>query len=191
MPELILASASPRREELLKKLGLKFTIVPSKINENKYNDLTPGKLVKELARAKAEDVAQLVEDTVIIAADTVVVCNDRILGKPEDKDDARQMLRLLQGTKHEVITGLAVLSTRTGKSVVDNDLTEVYMRKMDNDEIIDYVDTGEPLDKAGSYGIQGLGGIFVEKIIGSYFTVMGLPIHKLAIMLKQFSIKIL
>jgi len=188
--KLVLASSSPRREELLKRLGLNFTIVPSKINED-IEGLAPDLLVQELARAKAEEVAELVEDTVIIAADTVVVNNNGIIGKPEDKNEAREMLKCLQGKCHTVFSGIAVLSTEEGRSLVDVDRTEVFLRQMDEQEINEYVDTGEPLDKAGSYGIQGFGGIFVEKINGSYFTVMGLPIHKLALMLKKFNINII
>ncbi|MDI3547795.1 MAG: nucleoside triphosphate pyrophosphatase [Halanaerobiales bacterium] len=189
--KLILASASPRREELLKRLGLKFTIVPSKIDEDKFSNLPPVEMVQELARAKAEEVAELVEDTVVIGADTVVVFEDKIMGKPLNKSDAERMLSQLQGKRHSVLTGLAVYETRSNKVLVDYDRTDVYMRPLDNQEITGYINTGEPLDKAGAYGIQGFGGIFVERINGSYFTVMGLPIHKLALMLKEFSINIL
>ncbi len=189
--KLVLASSSPRREELLKRLDLNFTIVPSKINENELSGLSPEILVQEIARAKAEEVAELVEDTVIIAADTVVVKDEKIIGKPKDKDDARKMLEYLQGKTHKVYSGIAVLSTTSGKTLVDVDYTDVYIRSMDEREINEYIATGEPLDKAGSYGIQGFGGIFIEKINGSYFTVMGLPIHKLALMLKKFNINII
>lgn len=189
--KLVLAYSSPRREELLKRLGLNFTIVPSKINENNFNDIAPDLLVQKLASRKAEEVAGLVENTVIIAADTVVVNENEIIGKPDDKNDAGKMLEKLQGRQHTVFSGLAVLSTKTAKSLVDVDHTEVYLRQMSKQEIDDYINTGEPLDKAGSYGIQGLGGIFVEKIEGSYFTVMGLPIHKLAVMLKKFDVNII
>lgn len=187
---LILASGSPRREELLKRLGLNFTTVPSKINEKKFNKLNPVDMVCELAIAKAEEVAQLVEDTVVIGADTIVVYKEGVLGKPTDKEDAKNMLKKLQGKKHSVLTGIAVLETDTGKVLVDYDKTDVYMRSLEPAEINGYVNTGEPMDKAGAYGIQGLGGVFIERINGSYFTVMGLPLHKLVIMLKEFSINI-
>ncbi len=187
---LILASGSPRREELLKKLGLNFTAVPSKIDEDKFSKLKPVDLVQELAIAKTEEVAELVEDTVIIGADTIVVYEGEVLGKPVDRDDAERMLNHLQGKKHSVLTGLAVLATGTGEIRVDYDHTDVYMRKLTAKEITGYVKSGEPMDKAGAYGIQGLGGIFVERIDGSYFTVMGLPIHKLVLMLRDFSIEI-
>lgn len=188
--KLVLASSSPRREKLLKQLGLDFTIVPGKIDESQFTSLPPEKMVVELARAKAEEIAGLVEDTIIIAADTVVVYNNDVLGKPINKENAREMLKKLQGDKHTVLTGIGILSTEDGLSTFQYDRTEVYMREMEEGEIMSYVDTGEPLDKAGSYGIQGLGGMFIEKINGSYFTVVGLPIHKLAIMLKKFSIEV-
>ncbi len=189
--KLVLASSSPRREELLNQLDLDFTIVPSKINEKQFTSLSPVKRVVALARAKAEEVAELVEDTIIIAADTVVVHNNKLLGKPVDRENAREMLEELQGEKHTVLTGLAVLSTENDVSSLKHDQTEVYMRSLNEKEITAYVDTGEPMDKAGSYGIQGLGGIFIEKINGSYFNVVGLPIHKLAVMLKKFSINVI
>lgn len=190
MSKIILASTSPRREELLNKLGLDFTIVPSKIDEDKYSGLPPVKIVKELARVKAEEVAELVEDTVVIAADTIVVHNDIVMGKPANREEAIEMLSILQGREHSVLTGIAVYDTNTDQILVDYDRTEVYMRKITNEEIASYVNTGEPMDKAGAYGIQGLGGVLVERINGSYFTVMGLPLHKLTLMLKEFNINI-
>ena len=189
--KLVLASSSPRREELLEQLDLNFTIVPSKIEEDKFYNLSPEILVKQLASAKAEAVAELVEDTIVIAADTIVVYKDEILGKPDNTDDARKMLNKLKGSKHRVLSGLVVLSTIENEMLVDYDETEVFMRNLDENEINGYINSGEPFDKAGAYGIQGLGGIFIEKIRGSYYTVVGLPIHKLAVMLKKFSIEIL
>ncbi|MFW5992259.1 MAG: Maf family protein [Halanaerobiaceae bacterium] len=189
--KLILASASPRREKLLKQLGLHFTVVPSNINEDRYLHLPPVELVNELSLAKAEEVAELVENTVIIAADTIVVLNDAVIGKPEDTEDAKKMLQRLSGTKHTVYSGLAVLSTENGFSKSDYDQTDVYIRNLSDREIDAYIRSGEPMDKAGAYGIQGLGGIFVERINGSFFTVMGLPIHILSVMLKDFAINIL
>lgn len=190
MAKLVLASASPRRQELMEMLGFNFTIVPSKIDEEKYNDLDPVEMVKELARAKAEDVAALVEDTVVIGSDTIVVLDDKVLGKPSDQPEARDMLRRLQNRRHSVYTGIAVWDTFSGQVVVDYDKTDVFMSSITDDDILEYVKTGEPMDKAGAYGIQGVGGIFVEKINGSYFTVMGLPIHKLVKVLKEFDISL-
>jgi septum formation protein len=190
MLKLVLASRSPRREELMKMLGLDFTIVPSKIDEKKYVNLEPITMVKALARAKAEEVAGLVEDTLVIGSDTIVLLDSSILGKPVDRDDAIAILKKLQNKKHLVLTGLAICDTNTGKVLLDYDQTEVYMGSMSEEDIINYINTGEPMDKAGAYGIQGKGGIFVERINGSYFTVMGLPLHKLVKMLKEFGVSI-
>lgn len=188
MSKLILASKSPRRQELLKMLGFDFTTVPCKIDEERYFDLKPVKMVQKLARLKAEEVAGLVEDTVVIGSDTVVVMDGIMLGKPESIEEATAMLKKLQDRQHSVLTGIAVYDTTSKRVLVDYDRTDVYMRPMTEEEIDGYVKTGEPMDKAGAYGIQGIGGIFVEKINGSYYTVMGLPIHKLVLMLKEFSI---
>lgn len=190
MAKLILASASPRREELLKKMGLEFTVVASKINEEEYSGLSPVTMVRKLAQAKAEEVAELVENAIIIAADTVVVHNDEVIGKPADKQEAELILKRLRDSRHTVITGLAIFSTDKNNTYVEHDETDVYMRYIEDREIAGYIDTGEPLDKAGAYGIQGLGGIFVEKINGSFFTVVGLPIHKLVLMLKKLSMEV-
>ncbi|MGM0437172.1 MAG: Maf family protein [Bacillota bacterium] len=191
MKNLILASSSARREEILKRLNLQFTVVPSKIDESGYDHLTPEKMVQKLSALKAKEVSKLVEDTLIIAADTIIVNNDKVLGKPQSKEDAAEMLKKLRGENHTVMTGLAVYSTGDSKEITDIDRTEVYMTNMSDDEIAKYVSTGEPMGKAGSYAIQGLGSVFVEKIEGSYFTVMGLPVHKLAEILNEFSINII
>lgn len=191
MSKIILASASPRRGELLNRLGFNFTIVPSKIDEDRFQGLAPAEMVEKLAVNKARKVASLVEDTVVIAADTVVVLDGEVLGKPADEKEACDMLNRLQGEKHAVYTGIALCRTDDDKLLLDHDITDVYMSNMSEEEIVSYVKTGEPMDKAGSYGIQGLGGIFVERINGSYFTVMGLPVHKLALMLKEFGIAVI
>ncbi|HMA59850.1 MAG TPA: Maf family protein [Halanaerobiales bacterium] len=189
--KIILASSSDRRKELLTRLGIKYTAMPSKIDEDGYDYEHPDKLVQELSLAKASNVANVVENALIIAADTVVAHNNKILGKPEDEEDAKRMLQLLENDKHEVFTGLALISADDEMHFLDYDVTEVFMRKVEKEEIERYIKTGEPMDKAGSYGIQGKGGIFVNKIVGSYFTVMGLPIHLLSMALKSFSIEII
>lgn len=189
--KLILASSSDRRKNLLTKLGLKYTAMPSRIDENEYDFNKPEKLVQELSLAKASKVAKIVENALIISADTVVIYENKILEKPKDKEAAFKMLKLLEDDKHKVYTGLAVISANDDMHYLDYDLTEVFMRQIDDDEIKRYIKTGEPMDKAGSYGIQGKGGVFVHKIKGSYFTVMGLPIHKLSMALKSFSIEII
>ncbi|MEJ6950449.1 Maf family protein [Natronospora cellulosivora (SeqCode)] len=190
MKKLVLASKSPRRVELLKMMGFDFAIIPSHINEDEYLGLNPVEMVKKLAKAKAERVAENLENTVVIAADTIVLIDDIILGKPLNRGEAVSILQKIQGEKHQVFTGFAVCDTETKNFIVDYDKTDVFMRSISDEEIMSYVDTGEPMDKAGAYGIQGIGGIFVDKILGSYFTVMGLPIHKLALVLRDFDFKI-
>lgn len=189
--KLVLASASPRREEILEQLDLKFTIVPSKIDESNFDNSNPVELVKILAEKKAASVSGLVEDALIIAADTVVVYNDQILGKPAGKYEARKMLKQLSSDQHQVITGVAVLNSQTGESHIDYNITDVKMTAISDREIENYVETGEPLDKAGAYAIQGFGGLFVEEIKGSYYSVMGLPIHLLSRLLDKFNYGIL
>lgn len=189
--KLVLASASPRREDILKKLDLKFTIVPSKINEEEFKNDDPIELVKTLALEKAKSVSNLVEDALVIAADTVVVYDQQILGKPEDEEAAKKMLNTLSDNQHQVITGVAVLNSQNKESYVEYNITDVKMTNMTEKEINNYVDTGEPMDKAGSYAIQGFGGLFVEEISGSYHSVMGLPIHQLAKLLDKFNYGIL
>lgn len=176
---LLLASGSPRRTELLQRLQLQFEVRPADVDETRLPDEAPAAYVERVARAKAEAVAG--EGLIVVAADTTVVHEGRIMGKPGHPEEARSMLRRLQGDVHEVFTGLAVGSWDRGvevKSMVD--AAEVEMLPMTEEEIAWYVDSGEPLDKAGSYALQGLGGMFVGKITGSPFTVVGLPIHLLA-----------
>jgi septum formation protein len=189
--KLVLASASPRREEILEQLNLKFTIVPSKIDEDNFTNSDPVELVKILAEEKAKSVSNLVEDAIIIAADTVVVHDDQILGKPAGRLEAKKMLKKLSSDQHQVITGVAVLNSSSGERYVDYNITKVKMTALSQEEINNYVETGEPLDKAGSYAIQGFGGLFIEEIKGSYYSVMGLPIHQLAKLLNKFNYGIL
>jgi len=189
--KLVLASSSPRREEILEQLNLKFTIVPSKIDEDNFDSSDPVELVKLLAEEKARSISALVENAIIIAADTVVVHDENILGKPANEAEARNMLKKLSADQHQVITGVAVLNSSSGESHVDYNITEVKMTDLSEYEINSYVDTGEPLDKAGSYAIQGFGGLFIEEIRGSYYSVMGLPIHQLSKLLDKFNYGIL
>lgn len=176
---LVLASASPRRQELLNRLRLDFEIRPPDIDESRFPDEAPAAYVERVARSKAEAVAG--EGLMVVAADTVVVHEGRIMGKPGHPEQARAMLRLLQGDVHEVFTGLAVASWDGGIRVRSTvDMAEVEFLPMTEEEIVGYVDSGEPLDKAGGYALQGLGGAFVSKVNGSPFTVVGVPIHLLA-----------
>lgn len=187
---IILASASPRRKQLLEQMGLKFDIITSNKEEKIPRGLEIEKIPEELAYNKAVDVAsQIHQPTIIIGADTVVV-KDGILGKPKDREEARQMLYKLQGQTHQVITGLALVNPWTEEVQKSYEKTLVEMAPLTLQEIEYYVKTGEPMDKAGGYGIQGLAGIFISRIEGCYFNVMGLPIHRLWDMLKRFGFNI-
>ena len=188
--QIILASSSPRRKELLNRLSLNFKIDPSEINEDKYSADTPSELVELLAKEKAKDVGRKYHDAIIIAADTIVVCGEQILGKPKNKKDAFEMLEKLSGSEHLVYTGIAfnIIEDETIKIISDLDYSIVKMRNYKSDEIKRYLNTGEYKGKAGSYAIQGYGSLLVEAIKGSYFTIMGFPVHKLAEILPEFNI---
>lgn len=177
--KIILASASPRRQELLRQIGVDFEVRISDVNED-IGERDPEQLVKELARAKAESAAVGVEtDAVVIGADTIVYRDGEILGKPADEADAFSMLKKLSGRAHEVYTGLAVLNNATGERSVTVDRTTVYMRELSDLEINAYIASGEAMDKAGAYGVQGRAAVFVERIEGDFFTVVGLPVYRL------------
>ena len=188
---LILASASPRRKELLEKFGAAFEIVPAHGDEEAPEEQEAASFVETLARAKANEVAERLHDpdAVIIGADTVVECDGVILGKPRNGEDAAAMLRRLSGRAHRVWSGLCV---RRGDAVlVSHECTEVHFRTLTGREIEAYVETREPLDKAGAYGYQGLASLFVEKIDGDYYNVVGLPLCRLGQMLAQLGVVLL
>ena len=188
---LILASGSPRRRELLGKFGLPFEVIPAVGEEESAGSLSPGEYVKRLAAEKAREVYERVGDerAVLIAADTIVELGGEILGKPKDRLDACRMLSMLSGNEHRVWSGVCV---RQGQKVLtDNECTAVHFRPLSGDEIAAYADTGEPLDKAGAYGYQGIAGLFVDRISGDYFNVVGLPICRLGQMLAQLGVKLL
>lgn len=173
---LVLASGSPRRRELLNSLGLDFDVELPDVDESRRQDEPPGVYVERIAVEKARAVAA--PDRVVLAADTAVVHEGKVLGKPGHPEEARAMLRRLQNDRHEVFTGIAVASWNGGAVVNSTvDVTEVAFLPMTDDEIADYVSTGEPMDKAGAYALQGAGGRFIESVKGSPFTVIGLPIH--------------
>jgi septum formation protein len=171
---LVLASASPRRRELLARLGLRFDVRPADIDETPHPGESPDAYVLRLAQEKAAAVAGD-EGELVLAADTTVVCDGEILGKPVDDEDARRMLRLLSGREHEVLTGIA-LREGGGRAVAHVESTRVRMAALSEDEIAWYVATGEPLDKAGAYAVQGLSSLFVDAVIGNHSNVVGLPI---------------
>lgn len=174
----ILASNSPRRQELLKLVINEFKVIPSNIEENVPDGIAPYDSPEYLARLKAEDISVKFPDDTVIGADTSVITADKILGKPKDADEAREMLFMLSGKTHEVITGCAVC--RGGKCSSFSSVTEVEFYNLSKREIDDYILTGEPFDKAGAYGIQGKGALLVKKISGDYFNVVGLPVAELA-----------
>ncbi|HSD51564.1 MAG TPA: Maf family protein [Candidatus Methylomirabilis sp.] len=188
--EIILASASPRRAALLAQIGLPFRIHPSALDEEggtaEIGSEAPDVVACRLARAKAEDVAARVKHGLIIGADTIVICEGIIFGKPRDGAEARDMLFRLAGRTHQVITGVAVVEGETGHVEVDAAVTAVTMRAFATTEAAAYVATGEPLDKAGAYAVQGRGALLVERIQGDYSNVVGLPLPILARLLRRF-----
>ena len=181
--DIILASASPNRKELLERIGLPFSVVISHVVENVSSSLPTGEYVMELARQKAESVAADYPDACVIGADTVVDLDGTILGKPHTPENAKAYLSAMQGREHLVYTGVAV--TVHGKTIVDVEKTSVTFAPMSGEELEWYVATGDPLEKAGAYGIQGPAGLFVSAIRGDYFNVVGLPIHLLYRMLQK------
>lgn len=191
MRTIILASASPRRKELLALIGLKFKVDVSDYEEDLGHKLKPHELAKFLSLEKARAVAHKYKDALIIAADTFIVFRGRLLGKPHTDKEAMRMLTLLNGKLHSVITGYTVLDTHSGKKSSCSVETKVWFRKMTDEELRAYVKTGEPLDKAGAYAIQGIGSLIIKKIEGDYFNVIGLPVASLAVTLKKFGINIM
>ncbi len=191
MKEIILASASPRRKELLQGLGLPHTVITSQVAEQVPEHLEPVEVAKALALQKAEDVAGRVDRGLVIGADTIVVLETSILGKPSNQEEAVSMLRRLSGRAHLVMTGVAIVDTESGKKINACEITQVVFRELDDSEVLAYVETGEPMDKAGAYGIQGLGALLVQEIRGCYFNVVGLPLTLLSELLKDFGIHIL
>ncbi len=203
-PSVILASGSPRRRELLSSLGLTFSVQPSDFDESSVKESDPAKLVVELSYHKARSVLEEisektirsddeVNDVLIIGSDTVVVLDGDVLGKPRDPKHAREMLMRLQGRQHTVYTGLCVLFVSTGMSVVSRtafEATKVFMNPLSDETISRYVETGEPLDKAGAYAIQGLGSTLISGIEGDYFTVVGLPLQRLSRMLEEVGLPV-
>lgn len=183
MKKIILASASPRRQEILKNIGLQFEILVSDADESKIdkNAVPVSIYVQELAMLKALAVAKKLKNknALIIAADTVVYLDGKILGKPKDESDAKNMLKALSGRCHSVFTGVCVMDAKTLKSVCANEETKVYFKELSEERIDDYVRTKEPMDKAGAYAVQGLGGMLVEKTEGDFLNVIGLPAKKL------------
>ena len=190
--KIVLASASPRRNDLLKTMGLEFEIIPSQVEENIEDEIFSVELIENLAFEKAQDVAGKINfPSIVIGSDTVVVINNKILGKPKDKDDASNMLKMLSGNTHQVISAIAVIDTETGKALKDSVISDVTFKQLSDEEINAYIESGEPMDKAGAYAIQGLAGMFVKSINGCYSNIVGISVFRLAEMLKEFGVKLL
>ncbi|WP_322907906.1 Maf family protein [Paenibacillus campi] len=192
---IVLASASPRRKELMASLQLEFEVVPSDADESVPSEWTPEQVVTELALRKANAIRQQVQarwqDALIIGSDTIVVLDGRIFGKPAHEAESAAMLTMLQGRMHHVYTGIACVDAATGHTRTDYSRTSVHMKPLTPERIRAYVHSGEPADKAGSYAIQGIGSTLVERIEGCYFTVVGLPVPLLSDMLEEFGVSVL
>jgi len=186
---MILASKSPRRKEILEEFGFNLQILTEEVVEES-EEKDPFLWAIEIAKKKAEAVSKNNKDQWILAADTVVIYNDEFFGKPKDENEAFEMLKKLSGKKHQVITGVVFLNNQKNIEICFADKTEVYFKNLDFEEIKWYVDTKDSMDKAGSYGIQGKGSIFIERIEGDFFNVMGFPISKFYDKLKELKINI-
>ncbi len=191
MKKIILASGSPRRKALLKQIGLQFEIEKSGYEEEIDMKIEPHQLVKKMSLKKAQSVSKNHKNAIIIAADTLVAFKGRLIGKPEIPENAKEILKKLSGRSHSIITGFTIIDSSSGKTITRSVETKVWFKKLSSKEIDDYVKTGEPLDKAGAYGIQELGGIFIHKIEGDYYNVVGLPLYLLVEELKKFGVCVL
>lgn len=196
MLKIILASSSPRRIELLKQIGLEFEIIPANIKEEFEGYMGAGQYTLEMSKQKAMAIAKNVkgkynEDTYVLGADTVVVIDNIILGKPVDGNHAFRMLKLLENRWHDVITGLTLINTETLKCISESEITRVKIPSFSKGFLERYLASNEPYDKAGSYGIQGMGSLMVECIEGCYFNVMGLPLYRLSKMLEKEGYEVL
>jgi septum formation protein len=188
MQKIILASQSPRRKKILEQVGLDFDVVVSDFDEAKIKFKTPQEMVEKLSLEKVKIIAKKYPKAIIIGADTTVIFKNEIIGKPKSKADAFRILRLLSGNTHEIVTGFTVI--KGNKSITKHVISKVRFKKMTEAEIKAYIATGEPMDKAGGYGIQERGSLFIESIDGDYFNVVGLPIFAVAEALKEFGIDI-
>jgi septum formation protein len=188
MRNFILASASPRRQTLLRQVGLSFVVVPSRIREANQGHTNPRQHAIYWATIKAVEVSRRHPNTWVLGADTVVVLDSEILGKPSSSAEATAMLSRLSGRSHEVVTGLCLTLGHAGVQEQQFAETKVFMKRLTEEEIHGYVETGEPMDKAGAYGIQGIGGCLVERIEGSYSNVVGLPLFEVVELLRHHQV---
>lgn len=186
MRKIVLASGSPRRKQLLEMIGLKFTVCESKFEEKMDPKLPADILCQKLALEKAKEVAKYYNDAIVIGADTFVILGKKYLGKARNKREAKEMLLKLSGKQHTVITAFAIIDSKTGKTVSESIQSKVYFKTLTNREIDYYIQSGEPIGKAAAYAIQGLGGLFINKIEGEFFTIVGLPIGRIVELLPSF-----
>ena len=183
---IFLASGSPRRAEILKKIGLCFTIRPSDIDESQPVDSSPAEFTQDLAKRKARAVAAQINNGIVIGADTIVVLGDEIFGKPASEAEAGEMLRRLAGKTHRVFTGFAIIDQPSNREVTAGEMTEVTFRELDDAEIAAYVHSGEAMDKAGAYGIQDASAVFARRINGCFYNVVGFPLTCFYLTLRSF-----
>ncbi|MGV8151561.1 MAG: Maf family protein [Candidatus Nanoarchaeia archaeon] len=188
--KIILATTSPRRHGLAQTMGLDFQVVPSNYEEDMTKAMKPKDMVIEFSYGKASDVAKNFKEGVVIGVDTIVVFNGKNLGKPKGDKQAFDMLKSFSGKKQYVYSGICIIDCKTGKTIRDCEITEVYFKKMEDNEIRSYLATGEHKDKAGGYGIQDLSSIFIKKINGCYFNVMGFPIYNIYKNLQKLGVDI-
>lgn len=185
---VILASASPRRIELIKKITDDFTVIPSSADESIDNKVPADEIPLILSRRKASSIANDYHNAAVIGCDTVVIANNEVLGKPKDKEDARRMITALSGISHKVITGVTVIKDKNLRSF--SETTVVKFRTLTTDEIEEYISTDEPYDKAGAYAVQGIAGKFVEELVGDYYNVVGFPVSRIREALKAIGVKV-
>ncbi|MCX6723436.1 MAG: Maf family protein [Candidatus Staskawiczbacteria bacterium] len=191
MKKIILASASDRRKHILEQVGLEFEVDPSSYEEDMSLEMEPRKLAEFLSLEKAKDVAKKHKNAIIISGDTFCVFNNKIIGKPYTTEKAKETLRDFSGKSHTVVTGFSIIDTESGKQISKSIETKVYFKNLSEEEIDAYIATGEPLEKAGAYGIQHRGALFVEKIEGDFYNIVGMPILPISEELKNFGINIL
>ncbi|KEQ22592.1 Maf family protein [Paenibacillus tyrfis] len=193
MKTLVLASSSPRRQELIQMLGLPFEIVTNDVDETVSNDLSPKQIVEELSLRKAKASTARITDShlIVIGSDTIVVYSEEVLGKPKDQEDAFRMLKLIEGKTHQVYTGITCIDVGESRVITRSRVTDVRMKALSDEQIRAYIATGEPMDKAGAYAVQGIGSTIVESINGDHFNVVGMSLSLLSEMLEELNVKVL
>lgn len=191
MKRIILASQSPRRKQLLKQIGLQFDVIVSGVDEKLNPRFKPRKQAEVLSLQKAQSIAEKLKNGLVIGADTIVCVDNDVIGKPKDESDAKRMLKKLSGRTHSVITGFTLIDTESKKHITKSVETKLWFRKLNDRDIQSFIKKEKPFDKAGAYAIQELAAIFVVRIEGDYFNIVGLPLYELAKQLRKFGISVL